>query len=751
MRAWLAFVLRHRALVVGVVLAITALAGWSLSHAVIASSLDDLFLAQAPGYESYQARAAQFGSDELLVVAYETDAPLDPALLDRLRRVTEDVAALDDVGRVHSVLDAVFVDWDDGTARLAAYADRAPEDPDGTWSERLSADPRAAGLVVGTDGRHGAVTITLAVDPDRPAERGALIVGEILAAFAAHGFATEDLHLAGHLALMASMMEETIAYLVTLVPLSAVAVALAVFGLFRRLLPVLVASGLSGLAAFWAMGLAIALDPQISIFLGVVPVVVMVVAVSDVVHLWSAAQLELARTGDKEQAILDSGAEVGPACLLTSATTFAGFLVLCLIPVPLYQQLGVVLAFGVAGALWLAVTLMPVVLSLVELPRVPKPVPGVDGALDGLLRLSTRSARAVLVVTALVMAVCAFGVSRYRIDLDLVARMPQDSQTVADTAWFAEHFSGTNLVEVYVETPESGGALDPGLLRSVAAFQDQAEDSEGVDRVLSLVDALEPFVAPGTGTRLPDTRAGIEQALFVLELGGRPLDGLVDEERQALRLLARVPTTSARETEELRQDLEDRARRTLGPEVRVEAAGMTARYGAFIDQILVGEVKGLGVGLVVITVLMILGLRSVRVGLLSMLPNLLPVLVILGVTGWVAQPADVDTVVVALIALGIGVDDTIHMLVRLRHEGRSAPPDRALARAFGVAGRAIVYTTVILVLGFVPMGLGQYATVKTLGTLLPLALLVALAADLLVVPALVTVGWLRFPTGASGG
>lgn len=144
--------------------------------------------------------------------------------------------------------------------------------------------------------------------------------------------------------------------------------------------------------------------------------------------------------------------------------------------------------------------------------------------------------------------------------------------------------------------------------------------------------------------------------------------------------------------------------------------------------------------------MMIVGLGSLRVGLISMIPNLIPLLVLGGWLGWTWDQVDSDAFAIALLALGIGVDDTIHFLGRYRLEGaRFGTAADAIRRTFAFAGRAIVMTTVILVAGFVPFAGNDYLTMRMFGTLLPQCLVVALLADVLLVPALIAVGWLRFP------
>ena len=143
---------------------------------------------------------------------------------------------------------------------------------------------------------------------------------------------------------------------------------------------------------------------------------------------------------------------------------------------------------------------------------------------------------------------------------------------------------------------------------------------------------------------------------------------------------------------------------------------------------------------------MIAGLRSFSVGLLSIIPNMFPLLATTALCGLLWGDIDSDTLVVLMMAIGIGVDDTIHFLMRYRIESqRTTTPEEAIEQTFRFAGRAIVMTTVILAVGFSPMMLSAYYSIEIVGILLPVALVAAMLADLLLVPAMATVGWLRYP------
>jgi predicted RND superfamily exporter protein len=169
--------------------------------------------------------------------------------------------------------------------------------------------------------------------------------------------------------------------------------------------------------------------------------------------------------------------------------------------------------------------------------------------------------------------------------------------------------------------------------------------------------------------------------------------------------------------------------------------------GGFLDDIIAGQRMGILFAFITIMFMMMIMFKSLKIGALSMVPNILPLLALGGYVGYFWDKVDSDTIVIAMIAIGIGVDDTIHFLTRLKFESaRTSDPVVSLQRTFHFSGRAMVITTVILALGFAPFALSDYFSVRMFGTLLPFTLVVAILADILLVPAMVKLGIIRFPS-----
>jgi predicted RND superfamily exporter protein len=189
----------------------------------------------------------------------------------------------------------------------------------------------------------------------------------------------------------------------------------------------------------------------------------------------------------------------------------------------------------------------------------------------------------------------------------------------------------------------------------------------------------------------------------------------------------------------------DLIQNTLGDSVHVKASGLVYLLGDFFEVILAGQKTALILAFMSIALIMMIGLRSVGAGLWSMFPNVLPLFALCGYLGLFSDYIDSDVIIIAIMAIGIGVDDTIHFLMRFRIEShRQDDLEKAVQQTFFYSGRGIVITTVILVIGFTPFAVSDYLTINMMGTLLPMALIVALLADLFLVPALIRVGAIRF-------
>lgn len=760
MYRYVSFIIRFRALILSLFIILTLAAAVFISRGEISTSMLTLFLGEDPAFHSYKERIASFGGDEVILVGLEQPEPFKPENLRRLENAVNKIKQNQEVERVDSILSARRISGIQGGIQVDSYAEDVLADPtlEQTRLAELVQEESYRGLLITPDTNHNLVLIELKFNEERSAESGPDLVRAVEQEFLNQGFPLEKIHLAGNIPLIAEVIDQTFYNLMVLFPIVSLVLLLAVFLMFGRLWPVFITGITGGIAVIWTMAFGIALDPHVNIMMAMVPPVILIISFSDVIHLCSSYMLELTAGLPKREAILKSGAEVGKACLYTSLTTFAGFVSLSLVPTPIYRILGLMLGFGVAAALLIALTIVPLIFSLMAPPRAwkrnPKRNPGrslanlaTEGFMNFCHRLSTGHPRKVVLVFFLIMGVSVFGISRLNIDTDFSKRMSDDNRIRKDSKYFDEKFPGTSTMEIFLDTGAEGGVLEPdfyarvGRLRARLLSEGQVESAFSL---LELVDRVHEELNPGKP--MPRERPLLAQYLLLLEMSGAELglDRFVDFSRASLRMLVRVPQQGFRALSEVG----NRAAAIAEEEdlKQVTVSGTAYLIGGWLDQMIIGQRNGLSAALAIIGLMMIIGLRSLRAGLWSMIPNLFPILVLGGVVGLVWEVVDSDVLGVAAIAIGIGVDNTIHFLMRYRLEWyRSGSITESLDRTFHFSGRAIIITSVVLIAGFLPLALSQYFSIWLLGTLLPLSLGVALIADLLLVPALARLGWLRFP------
>jgi hypothetical protein len=709
MRAYFKFVLRYRIAVIIACLGVTAAAGLGMRGMVLSSSLPELVFGDDPAYHRYIERVSQFGTDEQLVVATPLTHSGDPVA--QFRDAASCLEQRPDVWRVT------------GPHHIPGRRDDSTLGSLATAATRIGLD----GLVISADGKHGAMTVEMQFDARRPMEKTPQLVSALLDCFVDAGFERQELHLGGQLAIMAQIQKEGQRNLRVLLPAVAIVILLATYLLFRRLWPVVLTGTIGTIAIIWTLGGVIALDREINIMVMLSPALILLIAFSDVVHLCTAYVNELRRGRGVRSAIMRSASHVGPACLITSLTTFVGFAGLTLMSVPAFRKLGAVLGAGVAIALLLAMTGVPVFLSLIRTPRrIQDSHSRGNLALTRLLgameRCATRRPWSVIAVFAVFGAASIWGISRIEIETDLIGRMHPDSPLRQDAEYMNRNFAGVSILELFVQPGESARGLGP-----LSAYHDMLSEDPDVGKVVS---------AAMVRGALP-----VESLAEIGRLSTHGLSALYDASSATWRVILFLKDSGMYKCFQVGERARSAARTVWGDDVEVEASGLQYLAGRWLENHLIAQGRAMWLSFATIAVILMCLFRSLIVGLWSMVPNLFPLIALGGVLGWWGAKVDSDLVIVVLVAIGIAVDDTIHFLVwylRTRRSGHSRA--HALHRAFDEGGRAIIITSFIFMAGFAPFALSDYTPIRAIGILMPLVMGMALLSDVLLLPALLSAG-----------
>jgi predicted RND superfamily exporter protein len=563
-----------------------------------------------------------------------------------------------------------------------------------------------------------------------------------------------------------AMRVEIIASLIrdqtTIIPLCVVMFALIQLLLFRCLSGVLVPAVAVGVGLAWTMAILVQLDQSITIISNILPVLLMIVGMSSSVHFLSAYAEQMAHgTLDRRQAVRAAAAHMIPACLLTSLTTALGFLSLMLARSTLLGGLGWQAALGI-GLFYLATVLI----CTAWLPsfRAPAHRGTTTDRTSVLTRLAvlagtlaTRHPQTVVSAGIIAVAVAAALGSHIVIDSQLIETYDQEHVEVARMRLIEDQLAGFVPLEVIVRGSSPDWYLEPEAWVKLREFADHARAQPEVLLVRSLVDLLDQAdkLRPG-GTPLSElTLADPQKLADRLTLLTRGLERFpaanrlalrqfVAQDERTVRFAIRLRDEGARGNLRLASCLYDNLKRLFpsssGARVRITGESYVAAVAmtGFIRDLLISL---LGVSLLIFLVIGTL-FRSLRLGLITVLPNMAPLLLTVGYLVLRGYPLNVGNVIVFAISLGIAVDDSIHFLARFRQEIlRTTDIDRAIEKTCEGTGRAIVLTTLLIVSGLAILLFSAFVPTRRFAELAAVTMVSALAGDLLLLPALLKLFW----------
>ena len=609
------------------------------------------------------------------------------------------------------------------------------------------ADPRLAGSLLARDGGVSAVIVTVAFPEDDPVGRVTEVAefARDLASRAEERFPGIDLRLMGTAIINHAFLEASVASQRMFLPAS-LGIMAVVLGVLIRALAGVAATGLVIVfSVVAAMGLGGWVGLPFTPPAAPAPTIVLMIAVANCVHLLVTLRQRLQAGDSKRAAIVESVRVNLHPIFIASVTTAFGFLTMNFSEVPPYRHLGTFVAFGVGASFLLSVTFLPALLSLLPV-RAPAGGKDHDPTMAALADFVVRRRTVLLWGSAAVVLALLAAVPRNELNDVLVHFFDESVELRRDTDFLDAHLSGNTVFEYSVVSPGADGIADPAFLRDLSAFADWYRAQPETRHVRVITDTFRQLNKSMHGDdpeawRLPASRDLASQYLLLYELSlpyGLDLNNRIDVSRSATRMTVTARTLSSRETLEL----DARAQAWLAANtphiVLAEGSGAALMFSHIGQRNIRAMLLGTAIALFGISVLLIAGLRSLRLGLVSLVPNFVPGVMGFGVWALTKGEVGVALSVVVAMTIGVVVDDTVHFLgkyrrARLEHGLGS---EDAVRYAFTAAGRAMVTTTIVLVAGFLVLLLSDFIPTAEVGLLTAYIIAFALIADFLLLPPL---------------
>ncbi|ELB2050931.1 efflux RND transporter permease subunit [Vibrio parahaemolyticus] len=475
-----------------------------------------------------------------------------------------------------------------------------------------------------------------------------------------------------------------------------------------------------------------------------VPTLIMTLAVADCVHVIATMRQSMKNGFTKAQSIERSIALNFVPILITSVTTAIGFLMMNMSDSPVLRDFGNLSALGVMVACFLSVTLLPALLKLLPIHVKMETSQDQKHVMDRLGDFVVSQRRALLPLSVAVIVVCASLIPLNKVNDESVEYFGQRNEFRQAADFMEERISGMTNISIAIKTNESQGIAAPDFLNTIGEFSSWLRDQPETDHVATLADVYKRLNKNMHGDDeayylFPQERELAAQYLLLYEMSlpyGLDLNNQINVDKSSIKMVLTVANLGSVEL----VDLENRIYQWFAehaPQYQVVASSPSLMFAHIGETNMASMLSTLPITLVLISALLIFALRSVRLGLISLMPNIAPAVIGFGLWALISGEINLGLSVVVTLTLGIVVDDAVHFLSkyqRARREGQTA--EQAVRYAFHTVGRALWITTVVLVAGFSVLAMSSFRLNADMGKLSAIVIFIALVVDFLFLPTL---------------
>jgi len=675
-------------------LALTPLVEWDPPglNLQIDPSTEPLLPAGDPAQEVYRQAVRDFGDDEVFVIAMQSEEVFRTETLARLRRVTDRIARFPEVRKVQSLTDVVAFRYDaEGDwVEVASFLDEIPTDPGELEAarQRALADPLYQKVLISEDGRTAAINVTFRKMTDqqfidsRMDER-------IRAILDAETTAEVRFHVAGRSHIKVLVYRLMLRDMRRLIPIALGVVAAGLWLVFGSWRAVLLPMAVILLSALWTFGAMAHLERPLTVLTTLLAPMLTAIGSAYGIHMVSRYQEEAARARDGASAALDCLRQMRLPVLVAGLTTMIGFGALLITDVPAVLEVGAFSVLGVASITLLTLTMMPAALAISPLRSEAELAvrglssridAGLDRALAALCRLATRRATPVLVASAALVVVCAAAIPRIVIDTDYLSFFDESSEIRREFEAVNRLLAGAVPIYISLRADQPGGFRDSEVLHAMERIQREAEAIPAVSRTLSLVDIVRVMNRVMSrddpeAERIPDTRGAVAELIFMAPKGD--LDRYTNVNHSRANVLVRTGVVGSAAVRSVAARLESAISQGALPEgIEADVTGNAILLSRSADGIARRQPQTVCLAALAIFLLVAVSFRSVRLGSVAMVPNLVPVVIFFGALGLGAAPLSLPT---SLIGHFVHVDGRLSGggALQLRHAAAVRHPLRS--------------------------------------------------------------------------
>lgn len=541
--------------------------------------------------------------------------------------------------------------------------------------------------------------------------------------------------------------------------LSLLVSALLLYVFFRSIRAVGISMAIIAIGVIVSMGTIALFDYPITMLMGLIPPLMIVIGVPNCIYLLTKYHQEFIRHGNKMRAMTRVIQKVGEAAFMINATTAVGFATFIFVESDLLKQFGVISALNSMLMFFISLIAFPILFSYTAAPKA-RHLKHLDmrwlyHILENLVRAITKNRRIIYGITILVTGACIYGMTLVKTTGNIVDDLPDSDRVITDLHWFEKHFDGVMPFEIMVET-KRGKITNPKTIARIDSLQGVLDTlphvSTNISRSLSIADAMK-FARQAFYDGDPEyyglMSRGEQQFIgpYFTQSdsagksngAGRYTNSFLDDSLKTTRITAHVADVGTLAMDTLLREIKPHVQRFFPDSLyHVTITGTSIVFLKGTTYLVNNLFSSLLFAVGVICLLMAIMFRSIRMVLISLVPNLIPQIITAGYMGFAGIPLKPSTILVFSIAFGITVDNTIHFLAKYRQELREFNWNikQAVLMAVKDTGASILFTSIVLFFGFGIFVFSEFDGTRALGILTSLTLFTAMLTNLIVLPAM---------------
>ncbi len=719
-------IIKLKWVIIIIVIGLTAFLGYQIKDLKIDSDIISSLPDDDPAALLYKNIGKEFGGNDMGMIIIETDDVFKKEVIEYVKQITDTLSVSDGIATITSLTNVLDIKGDEWGIEIGTLLDEY-DLPDTTselaaLKDRVFSKDMYKGTLVSEDGTSTLILFTMADGVDKQA-----VAKNIKEKITKIGI-PEKLYFGGLPFMMNDISSLIVSDIVRLIPITFLLITFILFLAFKTARGVILPMLTAALSVIWVLGTMVLFGYELSMISNITPIILLAVGSAYTIHVIN--RINTTADSDRKKALIKALTYITIPVVLAGLTTMIGFVSFVFgAYLGIIRDFGIFTALGVVYALLLSIFFVPAIIAALAMYRKPKEQVNDDKEKKSILNnlilfplnnLLHKHPKYILTAWTLFMILSIGGAFLVEREINMAEYFKKGNPTRVTEDIMQEKFGGSQPVYISFK----GDIQSPDVLKMMIKTEDHMKAFPAIDRTQSIADLVQEMNdVMGEGKRIPDERAKVENLWFLLD-GQDIMPQLVSDELDKAIIQSKFASTDSKVLNEFVTYMDDFVTKNSTDDCQIEVTGMPSVYSK-LDQSLIDSQKS-SLIIAIIMVLLIVGVifRSLIKGVYAAIPIIATIIILFGFMGVTGIPLDIATVLVASVALGIGIDYSIHIITHFSSVYRNTGKlDEAMEETIMISGKAIVINVVSVAAGFLVLIFSEMVPLQNFGLLVAMSMI----------------------------